>query len=121
MDKSMPPRRVSSEIEVTLHMIGGKFKPLILYALCEHSPKRFSELQRFLQNASQKTLTNQLRELSRDGLVTRTVFAEVPPRVEYSVTEKGMTLLPLLEHMCAWGEKNMDGRFILTNPQCENE
>lgn len=102
-------------------MIGGKFKPLILYDLCSHSPKRFGEFKRFLPNISQKTLTNQLRELSRDGLVTRTVFAEVPPHVEYSITEKGRTLLPLLELMCEWGEAHLSDSFVLTNPQCSAE
>lgn len=121
MSNKFTPHEVTCEIEVTLHMIGGKFKPLILYFLCEHSPKRFSELQRFLQNASQKTLTNQLRELSRDGLIARAVFAEVPPRVEYSVTEKGRTLRPLLEFMCEWGKTHLDERFILTNSQCATE
>ena len=110
--------QVNCEIEVTLHMIGGKYKPLILYHLCENSPKRFGELFAHVKHISQKTLTNQLRELEADSLVTRTVFAEVPPRVEYAVTEKGRSLFPILELMCEWGEKNTDARFTLTNPQC---
>ena len=110
--------QVNCEIEVTLHMIGGKYKPLILYYLCEHSPKRFGELFAYVKQVSQKTLTNQLRELEADSLVTRTVFAEVPPRVEYAVTEKGRSLFPILELMCEWGERNIDARFRLANPQC---
>lgn len=121
MDKTAAPQQVSCEIEVTLSVIGGKYKPLIVYYLCEHSPKRFGELLRFLGRVSQKTLTNQLRELGRDGLVSRTVFAEVPPRVEYAITEKGRTLLPLLDLMCEWGEKHMGEGFVVTNPQCEDE
>lgn len=113
--------RVNCEIEVTLHMIGGKYKPLILYYLCENSPKRFGELFAHVKQVSQKTLTNQLRELEADSLITRTVFAEVPPRVEYAVTEKGRSLFPILELMCEWGENHIDSRFILTNAQCSND
>ncbi len=109
---------VVSEIEVTLKMIGGKCKPLILYMLAEDGTKRFKELMREVKGISQKTLTNQLRELEVDGLIFRQSFNEIPPRVEYSITEKGLTLMPILELMCEWGEKNADERFILTNPAC---
>jgi len=109
---------VNNEIEVTLKMIGGKCKPLILYLLAEEGSKRFNQLMSTITQISQKTLTNQLRELETDGLLTRTCYAEVPPRVEYSITEKGLSLLPILELMCEWGEKNIDPRFELTNPQC---
>lgn len=109
---------VSCEIEVTLKMIGGKCKPLILYLLIEEGTKRFNELMHAITQISQKTLTNQLRELEADGLITRTSFAEIPPRVEYSITDKGCSLLPVLDAMCGWGAKNMDERFVLTSPQC---
>lgn len=114
----MKPIRINCEIEVTLHMIGGKFKPLILYHLAEHSPRRFGELLKAIKSLSQKTLTNNLRELEADGLVTRTAYAEIPPRVEYAITPKGLSLLPILESMCAWGEQHCDARFELLNPQC---
>lgn len=110
--------QVSCEMEVTIKMIGGKCKPMILYYLIEHGTKRFGELQRFVTQVSQRTLTNQLRELEEDGLVSRQVYAEVPPRVEYSITEKGRSLLPVLEQMCQWGEANMGDRYELTNPLC---
>lgn len=110
---------VHNEIEVTLKMIGGKCKPLILYMLIEEGPKRFNQLLNTITQISQKTLTNQLRELEADGLISRTCFAEVPPRVDYAITEKGRTLYPLLELMCEWGEKNIDARFELINPQCK--
>lgn len=110
--------KVTCEMEITLKMIGGKCKPLILHTLIENGPKRFTELMAEITQISQKTLTNQLRELQSDGLIHREAFAEVPPRVEYSITEKGATLWPLLELMCDWGEKNMDERFELTSPQC---
>ncbi len=111
--------KVSCEIEVTIQMIGGKCKPLILYYLTDEGTKRFSELQSYINQISQKTLTNQLRELEADGLITRKVYAEVPPKVEYSITEKGKSLYPILELMCEWGEKNIDDRFQLMCPQCE--
>ncbi len=109
---------VNSEIEITLKMIGGKCKPLILYMLIEDGSKRFKDLMGSVTQVSQKTLTNQLRELEADGLITRKAFSEIPPRVEYSVTDKGRTLFPILEMMCEWGEKNKDDRFEITNPQC---
>lgn len=110
---------VHNELEVTLKMIGGKCKPLILYILTDEGSKRFNQLLNTVTQISQKTLTNQLRELEQDGLITRTCYAEVPPRVEYAITEKGQSLYPLLELMCEWGEKNIDERFVLSHPQCK--
>ena len=110
--------RVTCEMEFTIKMIGGKCNPLILESMIENGTQRFSELMRTITQTSQRTLTNQLRELESDGLITRTVYAEVPPRVEYSITPKGRSLEKLLDLMCEWGEKNMDERFELTNPQC---
>ena len=103
--------QVGCEMEVTLKMIGGKCKPLILYILAEEGTLRFGELMTNIRTVSQKTLTNQLRE----------AYAEVPPRVEYSLTEKGKSLFPILELMCQWGEENIDERFEMTNPRCTGE
>ena len=89
-------------VEAALDVIGGKWKPLILWHLCDET-KRFSELQRELPSVNAKMLTKQLRELEEDGIVRRTVSPEVPPRVEYAVTEFGRTLLPVMEALCAWG------------------
>ena len=105
-------------MEVTLKLIGGKWKPLILYHLIEHGTKRFNQLFTYMAQISQKTLTNQLRELEKDDLIDRTVYPTVPPKVEYTVTDKGKSLYPLLRMMCEWGEKNIDDRFELTNSQC---
>lgn len=105
---------VTSEMEVTLKMIGGKYKPLILESLIRNGTQRFGELMRAITQVSQKTLTNQLRELEVDGLIQRTVYAED------SITEKGRSLEHILELMCEWGEKNIDDRFIMTNPQCND-
>ncbi len=112
---------VSSEIEVTLKMIGGKCKPLILYILAEEGTKRFKDLMTEVKSISQKTLTNQLRELEVDGLISRKAYSEIPPKVEYSITKKGATLMPILELMCEWGEKNIDERFVLTCPPCSKK
>jgi len=110
--------KVTCEMEVTLKMIGGKYKPLILYTLINNGKKRFSELMSEITQISQKTLTNQLKELQSEGLIKREVFAEVPSRVEYTITEKGKSLFPILELMCEWGEANMDERFEITSSQC---
>ncbi|WP_270941139.1 winged helix-turn-helix transcriptional regulator [Romboutsia lituseburensis] len=110
---------LTCEMEITLNAIGGKWKPLILYYLIENGTKRFGEIKSFINHTSHKTLTNQLRELEEDNLISRTVYPTVPPKVEYSITEKGMSLYPILEAMCEWGERNLDDRYELINPQCK--
>lgn len=92
-------------VTLTTHVIGGKWKPSILFYL-ERSVRRFSELQRLLAGPTKKMLTQQLRELERDDIVRRKVYAEVPPRVEYSLTKHGESLRPILRLMSAWGKKH---------------
>lgn len=100
MKKELPP----CPVETTLLLIGDKWKVLILRDLmC--GTKRFGELKKSIGSISQKVLTQQLRAMEEDGLVDRRVFAEVPPRVEYSLTEAGYSLKPILDSMWAWGEK----------------
>lgn len=94
-------------VSVTLEVIGGKWKSLILWHL-SFKTLRFSQLQRRLSTVTQKMLTQQLRELETDGLVHREVFAEVPPRVEYSLTELGRSVVPILEMMCQWGKDYLE-------------
>lgn len=89
-------------VESTLQVLGGKWKCVILWHL-RNRVRRFGELHKLIPGATQKVLTAQLRQLERDGLVSRRVFAEVPPRVEYSITAYGLTLSPMLELMCKWG------------------
>ena len=96
--------------EVTLSIIGGRWKTPILYHLFQ-GEKRFSELRRRLKPITQKMLTQQLREMERDGLVHREVFPEVPPRVEYSLTPLGETLRPVIDAMCQWGIMFRDGKL----------
>ena len=89
-------------VETTLMLIGDKWKVLILRDLLTGT-KRFGELKKSVGNVSQKVLTAQLRDMEEKGLITRTVYAEVPPRVEYSLTELGQSLKPILDAMKAWG------------------
>jgi len=89
-------------VEATLDVIGGKWKPLILWHLGD-SVMRFGELQKSLPGVNAKMLTKQLRELEEDGVIRRKVYPEVPPRVEYTITEFGKTLIPILEALCSWG------------------
>jgi len=98
----MKPKATNCPAEYTLSMIGGRWKiPLIFHLL--NGAKRFSELARALDGVTQKMLTQQLREMERDGLVERKVFPEVPPRVEYSLTPLGKSLKPVGDSMCRWG------------------
>ncbi len=90
-------------VEITLNLVGGKWKGLILWHLCQKT-LRFSQLRRRIDAVTQKMLTQQLRELERDGLVHREVYPVVPPKVEYSLTERGQSLEPLLKLMCQWGQ-----------------
>jgi DNA-binding HxlR family transcriptional regulator len=105
----------SCPITRTLEVVGGKWKPLLLHFLAE-GPRRSGELGRLVPQASAKMLTQQLRELERDGVVQRKIYREVPPRVEYSLSPLGQSLKPLMAAMCAWGAANPRPGKRLTPP-----
>lgn len=100
-------------VETTLMLIGDKWKVLILRDLLSGT-KRFGELKKSIGGVSQKVLTSQLRDMEENGLVNRKVYAEVPPRVEYSLTELGLSLKPILDAMWNWGE---DYKAIVKSPE----
>ena len=102
-------------VETTLDLIGGKYKTLILWHLAG-GPQRFSQLQRLITRATPKMLTQQLRELEEDGVIHREVFPVVPPRVEYSLTDRGRSLLPILHAMRDWGTAYLGELFL--EPNC---
>lgn len=94
-------------VEATLTLIDGKWKGVILYHLLDGT-LRFNEIRRKLPSVTQRMLTHQLRELEADGLILRTVFPQVPPRVDYSLTERGRSLHPILLALKDWGDRNAD-------------
>lgn len=91
--------------ELTLDIIGGKWKPIILYYINTNKVARHSDLKRFIPSINERMLTRQLRELEEDELINRKVYPVVPPKVEYSLTEKGQELIPILESLVKWGAK----------------
>ena len=93
-------------VSATLQLIGGKYKALLLWHLSS-GVLRFNELRRLVPEATPKMLTQQLRELERDSLITRTVYPVVPPKVEYALTERGRSLFPILQAMYVWGRSLM--------------
>lgn len=97
------PNMAACPVETTLDVIGGKWKGIILYHLIDGT-KRFNEFRRLNPGITQFMLTLQLRELERDGIIHREVYKEVPPRVEYSLTDFGKTLVPIIVSMKEWGE-----------------
>lgn len=94
-------------VEATLDLMGGKWKGVILYHLVKDGTLRFNELLRRLNGAKQRILTKQLRELEQCDLITRTVYAQVPPRVEYRLSRKGETLKPVIRALQLWGENHL--------------
>ncbi len=101
--------KLKCSIEYTLGKIGGKWKPVILWHLAYDGTQRYNEMRRLLPGITHKMLSQQLKELEVDGLIDRKQFNEVPPRVEYSISEKGLTLKPLLEEMHRWGTEQWGG------------
>ncbi|MCM1150304.1 MAG: helix-turn-helix transcriptional regulator [Butyricicoccus sp.] len=108
----MEQRCISSEclsttgFSYTLSLINGKYKMTILYTLMEFGTVRFNEMKKYIGAISYKTLSATLKELEADGLVNRREYPQIPPKVEYSLTERGKSLIPILDGMCEWGHKN---------------
>ena len=92
----------------TLSLISGKHKMVILYCLMEYEPVRFNQLKRYLKNISDKTLSANLKELEADRLIVRKEYPQIPPKVEYSLSDRGKSLMRVLDQLCVWGEKNKD-------------
>ena len=108
----MSERNISNEcfrstgFSYTLSLINGKYKMTILYVLAEFGVVRFNEMKKYIDEISYKTLSSTLKELEADKLVHREEYPQIPPKVEYSLTERGKSLIPILETMCNWGEEN---------------
>ena len=108
----MKKRNISNEcfrstgFSYTLSLINGKYKMTILYVLAEFGGVRFNEMKKYIDEISYKTLSSSLKELEADKLVHREEYPQIPPKVEYSLTERGKSLIPILETMCDWGEEN---------------
>ena len=97
------PSSYSCPVEATIDLIGGKYKVLILWHLADKI-LRYNQISKLIPKATPKMLTQQLRELEENELISRTVYPVVPPKVEYQLTERGKTLIPILNTMCNWGE-----------------
>lgn len=90
----------------TMSLIQGKYKMFILYTLMDFGVVRFNEMKKYIGGISYKTLSATLKELESDGLINRKEYPQIPPKVEYSLTDRGQSLIPILDSMCEWGEKH---------------
>ena len=91
-----------------LSLISGKHKMVILYCLMEYEPVRFNQLKRYLKDVSDKTLSSNLKQLEADRLIIRKEYPQIPPKVEYSLSERGRSLMKVLDQLCIWGQENRD-------------
>ncbi|MGP7818499.1 winged helix-turn-helix transcriptional regulator [Niallia sp. 01092] len=107
-NKKLEPtqKKYNISVEATLEVIGGKWKCVILCHLT-HGKKRTSELKRLMPNITQKMLTQQLRELEEDGVINRIIYQQIPPKVEYELSEYGKSLESILDDLCNWGKKHI--------------
>ncbi|MEQ8240035.1 MAG: helix-turn-helix domain-containing protein [Cyclobacteriaceae bacterium] len=104
-DKNIVFDEKTCPVTATMQVLGGKWKPILINAIYFTSPARFGELKRSVKGITQSMLTSQLRQLEKDGVIKRKIYAEIPPRVEYSLTEFGLTLSPILVAMGNWGKQ----------------
>ena len=103
----------------TLSVIGGKWKMILLYLLYDHNVVRYNELQRLAGGITYKTLSVQLKELEADGLILRKEYPQIPPKVEYSLSPKGKSLIPIMDAMCDWGYHNGDREYDCCGEDCD--
>lgn len=108
----MSEKEYCCPVGATIDEIGGKWKPLILWAL-KDGKLRFNEINKTIPTITQRMLTKQLRELEKDNLVSRKVYAEVPPKVEYSLTKKGESVIPILDALHDWGKEHCESKIFL--------
>ena len=106
--KSICKNTFNCPVEATIQLIGGKYKAVILWHLMNQT-LRYNEIHKRIPNATDKMLAQLLRELEKDGLINRTVYPVVPPKTEYSLTDFGQTLAPILDAMCDWGTNYLNG------------
>ena len=109
--KNCDTTQFNCPVEATIELVGGKYKAVILWHLMNKT-LRYSELHRLIPKATDKMLAQQLRELERDGLINRAVYPVVPPKTEYSLTDFGKTIVPILDAMCDWGADYLSERGI---------
>ncbi len=107
LDREKKQENFHCFITETMNLIGGKWKPFILWLLYEEGVVRFGEMKKRIPTVTQKMLTQQLREMEQDRFIVRKVYAEVPPKVEYSLTDLGKSLKPVLDALSNWGESNL--------------
>ena len=115
-EKPMTPR-MNCAIDATMSVIEGRWKTVILCKLYNNGPMRFNQLMKSIDGVSPRILTKQLKELESDGIIKRTSYQEIPPRVEYSITEKGMSLGPIMMAMAEWGLQNMFHNRVTFDPE----
>jgi len=106
-------------VRPSLAVLGGKWKAVIIYHLLD-GPRRYGELRKLIPDSTQKMMTQQLRELEADGLVSRHVYHQVPPKVDYDLTELGMTLRPVMEVLCRWGKSYTSAKSRALRKQQRN-
>ena len=117
MDKKPVTPRMNCAIDATMSVIEGRWKTVILCKLYNNGPMRFNQLMKSIDGVSPRILTKQLKELESDGIIKRTSYQEIPPRVEYSITEKGMSLGPIMMAMAEWGLQNMFHNRVTFDPE----
>lgn len=111
-------QRYNCPVEATIDIVGGKYKAIIIYHLID-ATLRFSELQKEIPQATAKMLSQQLKELEADGIINRVLYPVVPPKTEYSLTDLGKTLIPIIQSLCDWGDNYL--KLLDVPAACEKE